>query len=224
MLAIAIDLSAVIPVPPLGAAHEPSARRKLAVPPPLAGARPFKPLVKASSSAVAWVPVDGRPPAKIEFPSMRVQSLRLNPDGKTIVSFSPKEAHLWDLASSERLLTLEKFSGIKGADFSPDGRWLAIADAENKKNIARVWDVKTGTVKVTLPASPDEARSINFSPDGKLLATATDKSVQIWDAATGQLLATLDEARFPVAFSPDGHLLATGGRKDTALLWELPSK
>jgi hypothetical protein len=42
---------------PGGTAQLPSARRKLLVPPPLAGANPLAPLVTASSSAVACVPV-----------------------------------------------------------------------------------------------------------------------------------------------------------------------
>ncbi len=47
-------------------------------------------------SEIWRVPVDGRPPAKIEFPPMRVQSLRLNPDGKTIAFTNVKNrAEIW---------------------------------------------------------------------------------------------------------------------------------
>lgn len=60
--------------------------------------------------------------------------------------------------------------------------------------------------------------SVIYSPDGNILATTNDKGVTLWDAQTGDLLATLGEA---VAFSPDGHMVVTGGRHDTAILWEL---
>jgi hypothetical protein len=36
-----------------------------------------------------------------------------------------------------------------------------------------------------------------------------------------ELLATLGEARYPVAFGKDGRTMVTGARNDTALLWEL---
>ena len=52
-------------LPPLGAAHVASARRKLVVPPPEAGAAPDRPLVKALTKVVCCVVVRaiGVPPA-----------------------------------------------------------------------------------------------------------------------------------------------------------------
>jgi hypothetical protein len=47
-------------------------------------------------SEIWRVPVDGGPPAKIDFPPMRVQSLRLNRDGKTIAFANVKNrAEIW---------------------------------------------------------------------------------------------------------------------------------
>lgn len=52
-----VSTCAEVPPPPAGAAHVPSARRKLEVPPPLAGASPFSDEVNVSRSVVACVPV-----------------------------------------------------------------------------------------------------------------------------------------------------------------------
>ena len=47
-------------------------------------------------SQIWRVPVDGSPPAQVEFPPMRVQSLRLNRDGKTIAFTNVKNrAEIW---------------------------------------------------------------------------------------------------------------------------------
>jgi Tol biopolymer transport system component len=47
-------------------------------------------------SEIWRIPIDGSPPAKIDFPAMRIQSLRLNRDGKTIAFSTVKNrAEIW---------------------------------------------------------------------------------------------------------------------------------
>src|SRR5205814_8020420 len=56
-------------------------------------------------------------------------------------------------------------------------------------------------------------RSVAFSPDSKqVVSGSNNKTVQLWDAATGALLQTLkgySGSVSSVAFSPDGKLLQT---------------
>ena len=69
--------------------------------------------------------------------------------------------------------------------------------------------------------------SVVFSPDGKLLASAgVDKTIKIWDVATGQELKTLPaETSFQdsIVFSPDGKFLASGGKDKIIKFWDIVS-
>jgi WD40 repeat protein len=64
---------------------------------------------------------------------------------------------------------------------------------------------------------------VAFSPDGTTLATASDDhTTRLWNARTGQLIATLAGHTSGVralAFSPDGTILATASLDHTARLW-----
>ncbi len=67
--------------------------------------------------------------------------------------------------------------------------------------------------------------SVAFSPDGKRLVSGSgDKTIKLWDTATGKELLTLkghSSTVFSVAFSPDGKRLASGSMDETIKVWDI---
>jgi WD40 repeat protein len=74
----------------------------------------------------------------------------------------------------------------------------------------------------------DGVLCVAFSPDGKMLASASDGGrVKLWEVGSGILLATFTndmESVTSVAFSPDGETLASGSKDKTVKLWQVASR
>ena len=83
-------------------------------------------------------------------------------------------------------------------------------------------DARTGRVIGQLAPHDDIGNDIEFSPDGRLLATTSkDGTARIFRVADGTVVATLrrDRPVVAVAFSGDEKLVATASDDDTARVW-----
>ncbi|MFX1411983.1 MAG: WD40 repeat domain-containing protein [Promethearchaeota archaeon] len=104
--------------------------------------------------------------------------------------------------------------------FSPDGQELVIATIEDVE--IKFWDLATGQVVKEFPEHSRGPYQITFSPDGSLLASASDDgTLRLWDMETGVNVKTIrvgPEAG-AVAFSPDGTLIAVSVWRKGVQVW-----
>jgi len=106
-----------------------------------------------------------------------------------------------------------------------DGRIIFSA---SRTSVA-MWDLDAASEKLLLKRFAGGIPSLEFSPDGHLLASVSkDKSVTLWDPHTGQLVHNLIGCQGAVqalAFSPDGRWLATGdwSGEESVRIWDVAS-
>jgi hypothetical protein len=134
-----------------------------------------------------------------------------SPDG-TIVAISNSSARtcLFDAATGQllRRLPWEKSHELK---VDPSGKRLAVAYADG--NLA-IWDVATGELWTRVLSRTEEAKTLDWSPDGKLLASGGRiGSVTVWKAAGLTTLIDLDapDSVDCVRFNPEGTRLYVAG-------------
>jgi WD40 repeat protein len=87
----------------------------------------------------------------------------------------------------------------------------------------RVWDAHTGDAILKFGCGNSRVRSLNFSPDGCLLAFGSDdNAVQVVDIRSRQVITTLrghhDWVK-SVIFSSDGRYIFSRGNDDEVLIW-----
>jgi WD40 repeat protein/HEAT repeat protein len=182
-----------------------------------------------------------------------IHAVAFSPDGKRLATASEDQSvRVWDPATGKELANLKGHSeGVTGVTFGRDGR---VASA-GKDQTVRVWNLATGQSDVygagdapvqrnlrrpeslTLQEYDNHTHAVAFSPDGRLLATASSVArsdspgfaageVKVWNVATGQELHTFTDLPgriWSLAFNASGERLALAGKDPTVTVRDVRS-
>ncbi len=170
------------------------------------------------SSVKLWNAQSGELVRKLEGHVGGVLSLAFSSDGKMLASGGQQETViLWDVETGRKLHTLTPEgvpyrSLIQRVWFSVDGKTIYGANFIKE---TYAWDVATGRFKEKLQFRDKDEHPV-ISPDGRIRAHRNENEVDLLDAKSGRLLATL--AVLPdgqwVSYTPNGdYVSSTGARK-----------
>jgi WD40 repeat protein len=165
-----------------------------------------------------------------------VWGIALSPDGKKVASGSDDGAvRLWDI---EACKVVTKWTGhtrlASSVCWSPDGRRVL---SGSNDGTARQWDVETMLepmehILPSIETGHERVWVVVYSPDTTLIATGgldgpwTGKPigspVKIWDAKTGELVATLKghtNSMCCLAWTKDGKTLISASYDHSIRIW-----
>jgi WD40 repeat protein/tRNA A-37 threonylcarbamoyl transferase component Bud32 len=141
-----------------------------------------------------------------------VGAIAFKPDGKAVlVGTSNGRVRFHYFESGSPVVELRYTGRVLALAISPDGSKIAVGGSAGS---IQVYDHGGRSHKTTLQtvAGAREVESLDFSPDGKLLAAACLSSVEVWDTATWKATELPLRRRTDllcVKFSRDGKILAT---------------
>lgn len=187
-----------------------------------------------------WDVQSGKEVRRIEVPDLELRLVRLSRDGQMLAAVGfhfdrerrvmEHVIQLWETDTGQLRSTIRWDSergGVTAIAFTPDARTIVTG---NQNNELRFWNVATGQEVRNYATNQRNIQSLDFSPDGALLAVGCSDQPLLWDwrsdNAPVALGAKPQRSLFhTAAFSPDGALLATLCHGEYGVqLWDVRSR
>jgi len=127
--------------------------------------------------------------------------------------FIPRDhtVEIWEVSMTSSHMLFEKkppiASRITSICPSRDGHRVLVGSWDGT---VRMWDVNLARNQAVIMDTQDDVRKvIAVSPSGKMVATTSERSVELWDTTTWEVVMHMDyESHVEISFSPDENQVA----------------
>jgi WD40 repeat protein len=162
-----------------------------------------------------WDPRAGALNSRRADPGVARASMAVSPDGNRIAALGREDRlQIWDTASGQSVGELDAADALHVVAYSPNGDRIAAGGIRG----LHVWDAADVSDRRTLEGQSSAVTALAFAPDGKVVASASDASpdVWLWNFNTGEPELIIPEMVDSclvqaLAYHPDSRVLAAGG-------------
>jgi WD40 repeat protein len=211
-------------------------------------------LIGANAFAAVWDLTDGkvlsRRPYHVElhrrdnpngsYETWTETHVAFAPDGQSVTVKNSQGLVIEDLQSRRILTRMPEKTGRPVA-FAPDGQVLAAAALQPKDDpflaatMVGLRLIETATGQEVLSIKTGEGHLLDFSLDGRLLASVDKEAIHIWEVVSGKeffrrpwpkgVAASADfSPATSLTFLPQGRGVVTGMRDGAVLVWDVPAR
>lgn len=189
------------------------------------GAKYDSPDPAASLASIA--PKEPHPAAPAAYPApLPLTAVAFRPDGQELAVGGYYEITIWNPLTGALLRRIgDVDQRTFGLAYNNDGTLLAAASGTpGISGEVALFDPNQGKLVKVLGGMSDEAFDVAFNPAGnKLAACAADRSIRIWDVASGAQERVIEDHAdwvMDIAWSPDGSKLASASRDKTSKVFD----
>ena len=162
------------------------------------------------------------PVRSLAFPPGHPEWLAVGTDGDGV--------RMVDVPSAKMKYTMRQSNPVRAIAFAPDGQWIAASAGDNQVHFGTTsngWRTVVHKGIDLLTGHTGRVTSINVSPDGKLMVTASlDGTAKIWEVRRRKCLETFVPGTYKSGmgvsmFTPDGKSVVTAGDDGMIRVWDV---